>query len=114
MDRRTVALGATVLLSLYVLFAPDAGGGPRFPHSDKLVHAALFGLLAATSRWRLGAAPPVWVAVASYAAVSELVQHVWLAGRTGDVFDLLADLVGVVVGWCLVGSWPLARGDHRP
>jgi hypothetical protein len=102
-DRRTVALGATVLLSLYVLFAPDAGGAPRFPGADKLVHAALFGLLAATSRWRLGAAPPVWVAVAAYAGTSELVQHVWLAGRSGDLLDLVADLVGAAVGWWLVG-----------
>ena len=103
MDRRTAALVAAVLLSVYVLFVPDPGGAPRFPGADKLVHAALFGLLAATSRWRLGAAPPVWLTVASYAAVSELVQHVWLEGRSGDPLDLVADLAGAALGWWLLG-----------
>jgi VanZ family protein len=102
-DRRTAALGAAVLLSVYVLFLPDPGGAPRFTGADKLVHAGLFALLAATARWRLGAGRAVWLAVAGYAAASEVVQHVWLAGRTGDVLDLVADLAGLGLGWVLAG-----------
>ena len=109
MDRRTAALVAAVLLSVWVLFAPDAGGGPRFPGADKLVHAGLFGLLAATARWRFGSDRAVWLAVAGYAASSEVVQHLWLAGRTGDALDLLADLVGLALGWALVGRGTTAR-----
>lgn len=99
MDRRTVALVAAVLLSVYVLFAPDPGGAPRFTGADKVVHLVLFALLAASARWRCGPRPTVWLAVAAYAVVSELVQGLLLDGRSGDPADVVADLVGVVLGW---------------
>ena len=93
-----LAAGAVQLVALY---APSAGGAPPFPNADKLVHAAifalpvLFGLLA---RLR----PAVVVAVAAlHAPVSELVQHFLLPHRDGDVRDVLADLVGVGLGWLL-------------
>lgn len=99
MGRRTVALAATVLLSLYVLFAPDPGGAPRFEGADKLVHLVLFALLALTARLRLGAGTAVWATVAAYAVVSELVQGLALERRSGDPIDVVADLVGVGLGW---------------
>jgi VanZ family protein len=43
------------------------------------------------------------VALAGYAAVSELVQAALLSTRSGDVWDLVADLVGVAAGWWLAG-----------
>lgn len=109
MDRRTAALAAAVLLSLYVLFAPDPGGAPRFTGADKVVHVSLFALLAATARWRCGRRTAVWLAVAAYAVVSELVQGLLLAERSGDPLDALADLVGATLGWWLLQ----ARQDHR-
>ncbi|MDP3714488.1 MAG: VanZ family protein [Mycobacteriales bacterium] len=99
MDRRTAALAAAVLLSLYVLFAPDPGGAPRFTGADKVVHVVLFALLAATARWRCGGRLPVWLAVAAYAVVSELVQGLLLVGRSGDPLDVVADLLGAGLGW---------------
>lgn len=110
MDRRTAALAAAVLLSLYVLFAPDAGGAPRFTGADKVVHVLLFALLAATARWRCGARRPVWLAVAAYAVVSELVQGLLLEGRAGDPFDVAADLLGTALGWW---SFRVRRGPDR-
>ena len=91
------------LVSLYALFWPRPAGGPLFPGSDKVVHLGLFLLLAATARWRFGAAGRVLGAVLAYAAVSELVQAVGLSERSGDVLDLLADAVGAVAGWLLAG-----------
>ncbi len=38
------------------------------------------------------------VVLAVHAPVSELVQHFWLPGRTGDVWDAVLDLVGVALG----------------
>ena len=91
-----------LLASLYVLFWPDpAGGGSRLPGADKVVHALLFGLLAATARWRFGDRRGLLAAVLAYAAVSELVQALLLTERSGDLWDLLADAVGAVVGWLL-------------
>ena len=89
-----------VLLSLYVLFAPRTGGDGLFEGSDKVVHLALFALLAATTRWRFGAG--LWL-VAAYAVVSELVQGLLLAERSGDPYDAVADLLGVALGWLLTG-----------
>ncbi len=91
------------MLSLVVLFAPSGDGAAPFPHSDKLVHAALFALLAATARWRFGPRPAVLAAVVTYAPLSELAQGALLPGRDGNAYDGLADLVGVALGWVLAG-----------
>ena len=72
------------------------------PGADKLVHAGLFLLLAVTAALRFGARPVVLLVVLGYAAASEVVQAVLLAERSGDVWDLLADVVGAVAGHQLV------------
>ena len=95
----TVAFVAVVVLSLVVLFTPRAPSEHAIPNLDKVVHAGLFLLLAATTRWRFGGRPGYLLAVIAYAAVSELVQWQALANRDGDVRDFAADTVGAVVGW---------------
>ena len=93
-----------LLASLYVLFRPDpAGGGVRVPGADKVVHLLLFGALAATARLRFGGARSVLAAVVAYAVVSELVQALLLSRRSGDLLDLVADLLGVALGWWAAG-----------
>jgi VanZ family protein len=93
-----------LLLSLYVLFWPDpAGAGVRVPGADKLVHAVLFALLAGTARLRFGAARTVLAAVVAYAVVSEVAQALLLSRRSGDLWDLLADVVGAALGWWASG-----------
>ena len=90
-----------MLLSLYVLFAPDTGRPSLFYGSDKVVHLVLFALLAATTRWRFGPVLAGLVAVTAYAPASELVQGLLLSGRSGDPYDVVADLLGVALGWAL-------------
>jgi VanZ family protein len=91
-----------LVASLYVLFWPDpAGAGVGIPGADKVVHAVLFGLLAATARLRFGGRSAVLAALLGYAAVSELVQALLLSRRSGDLWDLVADVVGAVAGWVL-------------
>ena len=99
----TLAFSGVAAGSLVVLFAPSGGGAPLFPYDDKVVHATLFALLAGTARWRFGAGPAVLGAVCAYAPVSELVQAGLLPGRSGDVYDVLADLAGALAGWALAG-----------
>ena len=94
-----------------MLFWPDpAGAGSGPAGADKLVHAGLFALLAATTRLRFGGPRPgrsadlaLLVGLAGYAALSELVQARLLSNRSGDVGDLVADLAGVAAGWWLAG-----------
>ena len=86
-----------------MLFWPYPSGSGGVPGADKVVHALLFALLAATARLRFGPVLPVLAAVLAYAAASEVVQAVALSRRSGDLLDLVADVVGVALGWLLVG-----------
>lgn len=99
----SAAFGVVVVLSLVVLFAPSGDGAAPFTHSDKVVHATLFALLAGTARWRFGPLALVLLAVAAYAPLSEVAQAVLLPGRDGDWHDAVADLLGVAVGWLVTG-----------
>jgi len=95
-----------VLASLVVLFAPSAGGMSPFPGSDKVVHLLLFAGLAFTTRWRFGPVAFGLAAVAGYAALSEVVQAFALPGRSGDPYDVLADLAGAGLGCLLARHLP--------
>jgi VanZ family protein len=98
-----------LLVSLYVLFWPNhPGGSTHLLGADKVVHALLFGALAATARWRFGGRAGVLAAVVAYAAGSELVQALLLSTRSGDVWDLVADALGALAGWLLAGRRPLS------
>jgi hypothetical protein len=86
-------------LSVVVLFSPSDGGVSPFPGSDKVVHLLLFAALAGTSRWRFGDRALSLAALAAYAIGSEVVQGVLMASRSGDPLDVVADLLGVGIGW---------------
>ena len=92
---------AAVVFSLYALFAPAEPGPELFPSVDKVAHLLIFLALAATARWHLGPRRAVLAVVVAYAPASELVQG--LIGRDADPLDALADLVGVALGWLVVG-----------
>lgn len=95
-------------LSLYALFAPAEPGPELFPNVDKVAHLLIFLALATTARWDRGPRPAVLAVVAAYAPVSELVQG--LIGRDADPLDAVADLVGVALGWLVLGP----RLPRRP
>jgi VanZ family protein len=107
-----------VLLSGYVLFWPDpAGPDSGVPGADKVVHAVLFALLAATARLRLGARRWVLAAVLGYAVLSEVVQAVALPDRSGDGLDVVADVAGALAAWALLSrraGRPAAPEGSRP
>lgn len=110
--RRLIALGALITnVGFYLPRVPSPGGSSALP-LDKLVHALVFALTV----WALGRllAPPEryprrfpigWVAVLAivHAVVIEVVQSLALASRSGDVRDVVADLIGVAIG--LLAWW---------
>ncbi|WP_309117263.1 VanZ family protein [Saccharothrix sp.] len=100
MGRRILPFVTAVLLSVIVLFTPQSGVPDSPPGMDKVVHALLFALLAATGlRARLPAWPLLGGLVA-YAVVSEVLQAVITSlGRGGDVVDGLVDVLGIGLGW---------------
>lgn len=104
-----VAVGAH-LFGLYRPAGPPAP--PWFPHVDKAEHVVGFAapvaliLLARQEAARASggrALRRIVVLVvgtfALHAVVSELLQHVLYARRTGDPVDVLADWTGVALGW---------------
>lgn len=122
MPSRPLALAATAVAAigqLVVLYAPEGGGPPLLPHVDKVVHVVAFALpvacaLLARMPWR-----PVALVAALHAPVSEVVQATWLPARSGDPWDVVADLLGVALGlgagrWLARQAWRRARGrGHR-
>ncbi|MGY1844232.1 VanZ family protein [Modestobacter sp. SYSU DS0875] len=91
-------LAVAVLVSLAVLFAPPSDVPDSPPGVDKLVHLLLFAALAGSGRWAGIGRAVLAGALVLYAAVSELLQATDLVGRDASVADLLADVVGVVLG----------------
>ncbi|MGW6276676.1 VanZ family protein [Kribbella sp. NPDC055071] len=102
---------AAVALQLYGVYAPkEPAPDTGIPMADKFAHLFLFGSVAflglkarVPARWLLGA-------LVANAVLSELAQHYLLPQRDGDVFDVLADVIGVALGaWLgfrvLRGTW---------
>lgn len=91
-----------VLVQLAVLYWPAVTVAGPVSWSDKVVHLAVF----AVPTWLVGRVTRrVVLTVAIFlvhAPVSELVQHHLLPARTGDVWDVLLDVVGVAVGAALL------------
>lgn len=104
------AFALALALQLVVLYLPSTPAGPGIPGFDKLVHAGIFLLPAALGvllGLRIG-----WLVVvlAAHAVASELVQLTLLPERAGDVWDVVADLIGIALG-VVVGL--IARPGRR-
>lgn len=104
------AFVAAVIGHLLALYWPrvDLGGVPG--GRDKLLHVLIFlvptavGLVVGRHFWA------VVGVMAAHAPLSELIQDMFLAGRSGDPLDAVADLVGVVLAAAGVGLWRRWRG----
>lgn len=91
--------------------------GPALPGTDKLVHVALYAVLAALVAH---AAPGhsvrtvlmVGGALAAFAAVDEWHQQ-WIPGRSADALDWLADMAGVVAGYTFSTRTARQRRETR-
>lgn len=79
------------------------------PPLDKLLHAAVYGTIAALL-WFAGIMRNrfcLWLLVVGIGVVDEL-QQSFISGRESSLNDLLADVVGVTLGLWLA-SWILSR-----
>lgn len=86
---------------------PSVRTEPLFPHDDKLLHMAAYGLLAvlfarALNREKPEVSPKLlyWSAVgfaACYGLTDELHQA-FVPSRQADLLDLLADIAGAMIG----------------
>jgi len=107
-----IALGVSAFLTLViaVLTLAPVSGLPGVHVSDKVYHALAFGALA----FPVTVVRPRWWAatvlvIAAYGGVIELVQP--LVGRSMELQDWLADIIGALLGagagvvvWYLLGA----------
>jgi hypothetical protein len=84
---------AVHLAVLYWPRAPSTGGLPI----DKVVHLVIFGGVLWVGARAGVPVRPLTAALAVHAVLSELIQHYFLAGRSGDPTDTAADLAGVLI-----------------
>lgn len=103
-DRGRLADWILVAITLGVQFwglysprLPDLGAG-AIPFADKAGHLLMFAL-ATWALLRVVGIRVVLTLMAVQLVTSEVIQAVYLPGRTGDVLDALADAVGIAVGW---------------
>lgn len=95
------------VLQLVGLYRPTGPPTPdAIPYLDKLGHLVVFALPVAVImvyRASRGAVSVIFSAVviaifAAHAVISEIIQARWLPDRSGDPYDVLADLIGIAVG----------------
>ena len=108
-----VVSGLVMALAAWLFIAPDVGPPPAIPFQDKIFHALAFacltgpGVLVLPRRY-------LWFWVAHMVALGggiELVQARGDEGRSGDVLDFAADVVGILVALG-VGRWLRARFER--
>lgn len=105
---------------LYFTLSPRPMGGLRvrlFPHADKVIHAVMFGGLALSTvfdlcrrRVKTLVALNSWMAWSALFAVVaggavELLQGAMALGRGCDIWDFVADVVGVAVAVLIFAFW---------
>lgn len=88
----------TVLIQLCAVYWPSVDVQGPVSWTDKAGHALLF--LVPTVTGLLAGLRPAYLvaALALHAPLSELLQHLVLPHRSGDIWDAVADLAGVVLG----------------
>lgn len=97
------AFWSMVALVTILLLMEHAGTVPIFPYLDKIIHACLFsalsliGYLAYANYKRL-----LCIGLATYGAVTELMQGMFTETRFASVYDWLADLAGILIALLLI------------
>lgn len=109
---------------LYLTLAPRPFGSVRIPlfeGADKVVHFMMFFAMAFAYHFdfRRGKKPVdearlmgwIFVSLSAFGGLIELAQWKMRMGRSGDWYDLLADIAGAVYG--IILAWPIsAKNKH--
>ena len=97
-----IYLGCVALLSL--LPARDFPQLPLFPGADKIVHICMYLGLAVLACWSMHAEVKrkwyyavIFFAI-SWGAMMEIVQYLMHLGRSFELYDILANSIGTLIG----------------
>jgi VanZ family protein len=98
-----------VVAQLALLYWPVVTVEGPVSWTDKVVHLLAFAVPTYAVGRALRSVRAAVLVFAIHAPLSELVQHFLLPGRSGDVWDVVFDLLGVAAGAAalMVGKSPL-------
>ena len=113
----TYSLSVAFIIGVLLLVPmPEDTSLPLFPNADKMVHAFLFALLTFVLYWEQTRSharvrkPIVYHILIPalpllYGAALEIAQQYCTTYRSGSQWDMLADAIGVGMGWLLALIW---------
>lgn len=107
LPRIGAAVWATAILAGSVMPSLELPS-PTFTFQDKLVHAVAYALLAALctlSIPRLRRIPAALISISlamTYGTLLEIIQGLFIPGRSFDLLDIAANAVGSIIGAAIV------------
>ncbi|HEY8404483.1 MAG TPA: VanZ family protein [Flavobacteriales bacterium] len=121
MNNTTIAIAATflwaaIVFCLHVIKVDLPKDEPllQIPHADKLVHFSLFAVMSflagrcyttiSASKITFSAFVVVLICCAVYGALLEWIQAYLTTERSGDIWDWMADLAGIITGLIIARS----------
>ena len=104
------AFAVALLVQVWSLYWPRPASVETGLPLDKVVHFALFAVVTyAGVKAGIPGRAMAWLMLGQ-ALLSEGVQHFLLAERSGDVWDLVADVAGITVGLWVARDRPHSVG----
>ncbi|HBK14553.1 MAG: VanZ family protein [Pseudomonadota bacterium] len=112
-----IALLVVAVCAFVLAILPTAPGPERM--NDKVNHAFAFFVLATLARagWPRASGMRIFVLLTAFGGLIEIAQGLDWIGRDADIYDLIADMVGIVIGLVtarlVLRFAPEVTEDHR-
>jgi VanZ family protein len=121
LNNNTIAIAATISWAAIVFFLhiiqldlPKDEPLFKIPHADKLVHLTMFAILSfligrcyetiRNTKLNIPSIITILIVCAAYGAILEWLQANRTTERSGDAWDWIADLIGIVIGLLIARS----------
>jgi len=106
---RFIGITYTLFITFLLLFPITDFPKVEVPFIDKLGHVILFSiliiiwLLFVLSKTELGKLTSIWVVLIAffYGIIIEASQGLFFESRTADVWDIIANSAGILLGWLI-------------
>ena len=106
---RFIGITYTLFITFLLLFPITDFPKVEVPSIDKLGHVILFSILViiwllfVLSKTEVGKLTSIWVVLIAffYGIIIEASQELFFESRTADVWDIIANSAGILLGWLI-------------